>query len=48
MKGCILDANLEGQGWHTTLFTNLLVLTKTSCIFEKEGTSEKGCFEIEN
>ena len=22
MKGCILEANLEGQGWKTTLSTN--------------------------
>ena len=30
------------------MFTNLLVLTWGWDIFEKEGTSEKGCFEIED
>ena len=27
MKQCIPEANLEGQGWKTTLFINYLVLT---------------------
>ena len=27
MKGCILEANLEGQGWQSRLFTILLILT---------------------
>ena len=26
MKGCIIEANLEGQGWSATLLTNLFVL----------------------
>ena len=27
MKQCIPEANLQSQGWLTTLFTNLLALT---------------------
>ena len=30
-----------------TLFTNLLVVTCGLDIFENQGTSEKGCIEIE-
>ena len=26
MKGCILEANFEGQGWSSRLFTILLIL----------------------
>ena len=48
MKECILEANLKRQGWWTTLLTILLVLTWDWDIFEKEGTSEKGCVEIED
>ena len=48
MKGCILEANLEGQGWQTTLFTILLVLIWGWDVFEKGETSEKGCVEIED
>ena len=36
MKRYIPEANLEGQGWLKTLFTNLLVLTCGLDIFERE------------
>ena len=48
MKGCIPEANLEGQGWRTTLFTNLLVLTWGLRYFWKRGDIKKGCVEIED
>ena len=48
MKGCIPEANFEGQGGHKILFTNLLILNCAIKCFENEGTSEKGCVEIED
>ena len=48
MTKCIVEANLEGQGWYITLFTILLVLTWGWHISEREETSEKGCVEIKD
>ena len=48
MKRCILEANFEGQGWQTTLFTILLVLIWGWDVFEKGEISEKGCVEIKD
>ena len=48
MKGCILEANLEEQGWFTTLFTILLVLTWGLRCFWKRGNIRKGFVEIED
>ena len=41
MKGCIPEANLKGQGWETTLFTNLLVQTWGLRYFWKTGNIRK-------
>ena len=41
MKECIPEANLEGQGWQATLFTNLLVLTWEFRYFWKWGNIRK-------
>ena len=41
MKGCILEAILEGQGWQATLFTNLLVLSWGLRYFWRRGNITK-------
>ena len=41
MKGCILDANFEGQGWSLRLLTILVILTWELRYPEKEGLAEK-------
>ena len=41
MKVCILEANLEGQGWYSKLFTILLILTWELRYLEKGGFTEK-------
>ena len=48
MEGCILKVNLEGQGekQHCLLFC--CFYPGGYGIFEKEGTSEKRCVEIED
>ena len=41
MEGCILEDNFEGQGWQTTLFINLSVVTWVVKIFLKRGNIRK-------
>ena len=41
MKGCILEDNLEGQEWQTTLFTILFVLTLMLRYFFKKRNIRK-------
>ena len=41
MKGCITDANLEGQRWKAALLTNLLVLTWGLRYFSKKKEHQK-------
>ena len=41
MKGCIPEANLEGQGWWKILFTSLFVLTCGFRYFWKWGNIRK-------
>ena len=48
MKGHIFETNLEEQGWQTTLLPFCWFYPGDWDIFEKEGTSEKGCIEIED
>ena len=45
---CFPEANLELQGWLTTQFTNLLVLTRGLRYFSKRGNIKKGRVEIED
>ena len=45
MKGCIFEANFEGQGWETPF---CCFWPGGWDIFEKEETPEKGCVEIED
>ena len=45
MKVCILEANLEGQGWYSKLFTILSILTWELRYLGKRGfTENKGEF----
>ena len=41
MKVCILEANLEGQGWYSKLFTILSILTWELRYLGKRGFTEK-------
>ena len=41
MKGCILEANFEGQGWSSRLFTILLILTWELRYTQKRGVNRK-------
>ena len=41
MKGCILDANFEGQGWSSELFTTFLILTWELRYPQKRGVNRK-------
>ena len=41
MKGCIIEAHLEGQGWQSTLFTILLILTWELRYPQKRGVNRK-------
>ena len=41
MKGYILEANLEGQGWSSRLFTILLILTWELRYPQKRGVNRK-------
>ena len=41
MKGCILVANFEGQGWSSRLFTVLLILTWEMRYPQKTGINRK-------
>ena len=43
MKGCILEANFEGQGWSSRLFTILLILTCELRYPQKRGGSFGSC-----
>ena len=48
MKGCTLEANLEGQGVVTSTVYQFLGSNLGLRRFEKKGTSEKRCIEIEH
>ena len=41
MKGCILEANFEGQGWSSRLFTVLLILAWEFRYPQKRGVNRK-------
>ena len=41
MKGCILEANFEGQCWSSRLFTILLILTWELRHPQKRGINKK-------
>ena len=41
MKGCIFEANFEGQVWSSTLFTILLILTLELRYPQKRGFNRK-------
>ena len=41
MKGYILEANFEGQGWSSRLFTILLILTWELRYPQKRGINRK-------
>ena len=41
LKGCILEANLEGKGWQSRLFTVLLILTWELRHPQKRGVTRK-------
>ena len=41
MKECILETNLKGQGWYSSLFTILLILTWELRYPQKEGLTEE-------
>ena len=48
MKGCIIEANPDGQGWVVKNTVYQFFGSNLRIIFEKEGTSEKWCIEKED
>ena len=48
MKGCITEANPDGQGWVVKNTVYQFFGSNLRIIFEKEGTLEKWCIEKED